>query len=582
MGYVEKGFMTFRSTQDGEQLMANFTAKIIEEIRFMDETNILDTQLTIVGESPGEKENKPNVLPPIKVGADEYNSMSWPIKRWGTRAIIMPGGGIKDDLRAAIQLASTPKVTCVYKHTGWVKIGKRATYLHAGGGIQEKGNAKDIKISLPQDMSQYDLSDAPPAEEAAKLTLQLLDLGPSELMWPLLAATFAPLYTACDFAIHLAGRTGTYKSEILSIFLAHYGAGFDARHLPGSWSSTGNALEAQAHIAKNAPFVIDDFVPCGTSWQQKSYQTNADKIIRAQGNQSGRARLTDASSLQQTMYPRGIVLSTGEDIPEGHSVRARMMILEIAPDDVTTGRLTMAQGNRAKYKGTTVGLIQKIAKKPPNLKPRAEALRDKSITIGHSRTPTMVGTLQAVAEQITEAMVEFGAMTEKEKKDNDQYAWEAITKAGQNQVQYLESSDPVEQFLIALRNVFSQKVAHVRRLNGGVPKGGEMLGWTGDGNGDGNPLLFRSHGPCIGWIDWDAGELLLDINVGYPIVRKIGGNEVTIGKQTLTKRMKESGVLTRTDDVRQRNAIRVTAENHPRIVIALCIKRALNTEERPG
>ena len=44
------------------------------------------------------------------------------------------------------------------------------------------------------------------------------------------------------------------------------------------------------------------------------------------GNQAGRARLTDTSNLQQTFYPRGVIFSTGEDTPEGHSVRARMMI----------------------------------------------------------------------------------------------------------------------------------------------------------------------------------------------------------------------------------------------------------------
>ena len=39
----------------------------------------------------------------------------------------------------------------------------------------------------------------------------------------------------------------------------------DARHLPGSWSSTGNALEGLAFSAKDVLLVVDDFAPTGSA-----------------------------------------------------------------------------------------------------------------------------------------------------------------------------------------------------------------------------------------------------------------------------------------------------------------------------
>jgi hypothetical protein len=36
------------------------------------------------------------------------------------------------------------------------------------------------------------------------------------------------------------------------------------------------------------------------------------------------------SSLRSVYYPRGLILVTGEDVPKGHSLRARLVVLELA------------------------------------------------------------------------------------------------------------------------------------------------------------------------------------------------------------------------------------------------------------
>ncbi len=68
-------------------------------------------------------------------------------------------------------------------------------------------------------------------------------------------------------------------------------------------------------------------------------------MLRAQGNRSGRGRMRPDGSLQLTKPPRGLILSTGEDIPSGQSLRARMCIAEISPGDVDLPRLTACQSD---------------------------------------------------------------------------------------------------------------------------------------------------------------------------------------------------------------------------------------------
>lgn len=581
MRYAEENFKTYKVEPDGERYMlANFTARIITEIRYVDDRSS-ETFLTITGQIPSSQnpeESKPINLPPVTVDADKFPGMNWVMQAWGTRCVLQPGGGTKEELRTAIQLASTPETTTIYKHLGWTRINKELTYLHSKGGISKRGNDPKIQVALPAEMNRFDLSKPAPLAEAAAATIDLLGITAKNVTWPLLAATLAPVFGPVDFALHLTGRTGTFKSELMSLFQSHYGSDLDARHLPGSWSSTANALEAQAHIAKNAAFVVDDFVPSGTSWQVKSYQQTADKLIRAQGNQAGRARLNDTSSLQSTMYPRGCILSTGEDTPEGHSVRARMLILELSPGDIKPEDLTKAQANRKLYPGTTAALIQDLAKAPIDIRPRAQALRDQNIEVGHSRTPAMLGHLEATAEAIIQWLAMRKIITSQQEAKMIAEAFSAIMDAGGQQQAYIEAADPCELFTAAIRNILGAKMAHLRTTPGNIPFTPDLLGWTTD-NPESEHPSFRSHGPTIGWVDWDSDELFLDVTSGYAMVKKIAGPDLSLGKQTMFKRLKDAGAITRADDNRNRNTIRITAEHHTRQVIALRLSETLKLED---
>lgn len=580
--YEESQNRTYRITEENERiLLANFTARITKETRVVDGLTT-ETHLTLEGLAHNpDAPQRPYVLHPIEIPASTFSSMSWVMTQWGVRAVMQPGHGVKDDMRANIQLASRPKETTIYKCMGWVGEGEGRMYLHAKGAITATGNDTAVQVRLQTELQKYDLASADEKriKEAFEASLLLTQLAPKKMTWPLWCGIFTPLFGPVDFAIHVSGRSGTFKSELTSLVQSHYGSEMDARHLPGSWSSTPNALEAQAYYAANAIFTIDDFVPNGSSWQIRAYQNGADKLIRGQGNQAGRARLTDTSGMQTTFYPRGMILSTGEDTPEGHSVRARMMILEMTPGDVIPEELTKAQSLRKLLPTAVYTVIKQLCKSWVEITPRAHELRDKHIKIGHTRTPTMVGRLIATGEAVMDMMLNQRVITQKMRDSWVRELTACIIEVGTEQIKHLESADPIQLFWNGLRQALSGGHCHVRTLGGAIPMNPTALGWTSE-KSSGAIETYKSHGPCIGWIKWDEDELYLESDTTFAMVKKMIGTELPLTKPTMYKRLRDAGMLKRSDDHRQRNTIRVSAEGHQRQCILVAASEALDQQEK--
>jgi len=79
-------------------------------------------------------------------------------------------------------------------------------------------------------------------------------------------------------------------------------------------------------------------------------------------------------TLRATKYPRGLVLSTGEDMPSGQSLRSRLLTLEVdkrnGSNSVDWAKLTIAQSNAARglYAEAMAGFVQFIASQYEDVK----------------------------------------------------------------------------------------------------------------------------------------------------------------------------------------------------------------------
>jgi hypothetical protein len=140
------------------------------------------------------------------------------------------------------------------------------------------------------------------------------------------------------------------KSTLAALALCHFGI-FDRLTLPGSWFSTGNALEKQAFCLRDALFVVDDFCPAASAKEARTLAEKAGRLIYQVGNRSGRGRLGADLKARPIYYPRGLIISTGEMLLPGQrqSATARYLGIELDPKKTpfNKARLTAAQEDAA-------------------------------------------------------------------------------------------------------------------------------------------------------------------------------------------------------------------------------------------
>src|SRR5262249_34281042 len=149
------------------------------------------------------------------------------------------------------------------------------------------------------------------------------------LVYSLLGSVYRAALGPVDFSLSLVGKTGVGKSELTALGQQHYGAAMNRLSLPGNWSSTPNALEGLAFLAKDALLVIDDFKPGGSKSEIDGWHSKAERVLRAQGNASGRGRCWADGTVRAERPPRGLILTSCEDLPRGESLRARTLALQV-------------------------------------------------------------------------------------------------------------------------------------------------------------------------------------------------------------------------------------------------------------
>ncbi len=406
----------------------------------------------------------------IEVPANEFSHMNWVAEKLGAKAIVYAGIGTRDHTRTAIQVLSGEVAQRrVYTHTGWRCIEERWVYLHASGAVSATGSLKDVHVRLPDALAPFELPDPPTGEAliaAVRASMQILDLAPDRVSIPVFAAIWASVLSDADFSIHLSGTTGVFKTQIAALAQQHFGVKFETSRLPGSWSSTENALEAIAFAAMNALFVIDDFVPRGGASDTARLHRTADRILRGQGNQLGRQRLNADGTLRPTFWPRGLILSTGEDIPEGQSLRARMMAIEVANGDIPSDKLTLCQqaAREGLYALAMSGFLSRIAPRKPQcdamVRRRSLELRAK-VTEAHRRTAHVAGHLMAAMEIFLGFAVEIGALLPGEQDYLLERTWDGLMAAIDAQSSIQQASEPTSVFLTCLRSAMNAGEAHL-------------------------------------------------------------------------------------------------------------------------
>lgn len=572
---TDYGLVYLKTTRDGtvHAQLTNFTAKIVGEVR-RDDGVEAQTSFEISARYRGQQQR-------FEVTSGEFQAMRWVTDKLGATAIVNAGMGTRDHARAAIQhLSDRVAVRTVYTHLGWRQIGREWVYLHAGGAIGTVGTVSGIEVDPPEQLRLYVLPHPPCGGDlirAVRASLESLRLLPDRITLPTYAATWRAPLGPTDFSTHLAGKTGEGKTEVAALQAQHFGPGLDARNLPGSWSSTGNSLEVLAFYARDTLLVVDDFAPGGTSHDVQRLHREAARLLRAKGNQSGRGRLRSDSTLRPDKPPQGLILSTGEDVPAGHSVRARLFVLDFPAGEMDWERLSNCQeaAREGFYAQAMAGYLSWLAPRYEEVQKRRQArtveLRSKATAATqHRRTPSIVADLAFGMETFLAFAQEAGALDAAEVQAFWDRTWEALGEAATVQADHLEAADPVPRFLELLRSAVVAGHAHVVSGEGQEPKEPHRWGWREKviGAGENERMEWQSRGDQIGWVV--GKDLYLEPDAAFRVARQMVQHEgLTVTPRTLWKRLKEKGKLAATDEKRQRNTVRVTLQGSRREVLHL-------------
>ncbi len=569
----ENGIFWNKITKEGEVTvcLTNFTAQVVCDIK---EDDGLETRriFEIEAHLKGRTYH-------FSVPSAHFANLNWVTEQLGAEAVIYPGQMLKDHTKTAIQLISgNIPVRTVYTHLGWHNINGLYYYLTTSGAIGTEGLKKDIEVCC-ESMQRYFLPE-PPQEDVLKnaihSSMKILDIVRSEITYPLYSLIWLSPLGICDFSGFIAGKSGNGKTELASLIQQHWGAEMDSHHLPASWKSTANFNEILAFLAKDAILVVDDFCPRGNKKDIEQKYKEADNLFRGQANRKGRGRLRPDGTTRTEKYPRGIILSTGEDVPPGESLQARMLILELDIHDLNWDALRELQieARQGMYAQAMAGYIhwlsQKYATIQSQITKEISDLRDRiykeNLSKNHRRTPTILAQLIIGWQYFLHFANEAGALTEEQCNYHLEKAWTSITTISEKQSEYHQENDLIVVFFKHLRAALVAGKMHIACLNGSCPssKIKEMLGWLHD-----NPT--NPKGERIGWIDEYEGFVYLEPTACYKAVQcyaQESGESLPATKNTLWKRLNERGMLIR-ENKRTTFYVRKTIHETQRNVIQI-------------
>jgi len=128
------------------------------------------------------------------------------------------------------------------------------------------------------------------------------------------------------YVLALVGGTGVGKTTLAGYFQSFFGPTFGDLDLE-SWTGTPKAVELAGHVYKDALYVVDDFKLAHFG---PGALRDAMRVLQGYSDGSGRNRLTRGSEMRKTAFIRGLLMITGEDLPEGESSNlARIVPLQV-------------------------------------------------------------------------------------------------------------------------------------------------------------------------------------------------------------------------------------------------------------
>jgi hypothetical protein len=272
-------------------------------------------------------------------------------------------------LREAVSTLSKGQVKEERRTTGQGWNAQGTLYRVQSGQVTSAGFVPlGTGLELQVDLQGEELArhlDLQPLAKPAELTVlrshvvkDLLQVHDRRVTYPMLGAVGVALLHrfAGDvnrFAIWLTGLTGSGKSFLAQLFMNFFGRFRPSSGSFATWASTANFIQRQGYFFKDALYLVDDYKPDVVNHNQ------VVRILQAYADNTGRGRLKSDATTNATRPIRGLLISTGEDIPEhSSSALARSVVIEVPQQekDISRGQDCMKESGR--YTAVTVDCLR--------------------------------------------------------------------------------------------------------------------------------------------------------------------------------------------------------------------------------
>lgn len=272
-----------------------------------------------------------------------------------------------DLLRRAISAINQGKVVQRKTTTdfGWDSQG--IEYLVPDGRITKEGflasaGNSEIRVDLTEEELACKLRLNATASDLQKVKKHIVDdllnAHDQRVTYSLLGTVAAaPLYRFAGdigrFSLWLTGLTGTGKSYMAKIFMNFFGDFPVASGRFATWASTANYVQRQGYFFKDALYLVDDYKPEVIP----AYQVV--RILQNYADGTGRGRLKIDATTNTTRSIRGLLVSTGEDIPEhSASAMARSIIISVPQQEKNLARGQRCARECKNYSAVTVDFLR--------------------------------------------------------------------------------------------------------------------------------------------------------------------------------------------------------------------------------
>lgn len=482
---------------------------------------------------------------------------------------------------AVLRLAEDHPVTPLHRHTGWTEKDGRPVYLTGGACIGADGPVPGYALELGPRIGTYSLP-APPTgdqeRDAVHASLDLLNLAPPEVMWPLLLMTYLPVMELAaprpDFLGVLYGPSDTCKSVLAGIGLSHYSPRSLLDPFPQNFSSTRVSLETYAHGAKNALQVIDDAHPASNRREANDIAERFEYLARSAANGSARGRGSRSGGDRKDRPPRGFALVTAELRFKVPSAENRSFIVGLSKGQVDKTQLNhiTAQAEAGVYTTAMAGFIRHLAQRFESgdldgHRKRWAELRSELVTEGRGRSASHLAHLLLTAETLLHYAWSVGAIDHAQAEALYEQADLALVSVDSAAAAGRVEIDPVTRWVELLREAFDSKQAHLESMTGGAPEDSTRWGWENLGTGFGGGPDSQRRGLMLGNLSDDGRTMYLIPKATHELLNKMAGAEpLGLDDRALNDRLGEAGVIqtrNNTSQVRHTHPIRI-GEGRPR------------------